>query len=55
MEVIDLAEKKAAEKEQKYKNIQKIRRYFFINKEKIDTEYEGVKFVMKCLAERQSK
>jgi hypothetical protein len=36
LEVIDLAEKKASEKETKYKNIQKVRRYFFVDNEKVD-------------------
>jgi hypothetical protein len=55
LEVIDLAEKKASEKETKYKNIQKVRRYFFIDNEKIDPNSEGVRYVMKCLQERASK
>lgn len=49
LEVIDLAEKKANEKENKYKNIQKVRRYFFIDNKIIDPNSEGVRYVMKCL------
>ncbi len=55
LDVIDLAEKKANEKESKYKNIQRVRRYFFIGKGKLDPSYEGVNFVFKCLNERKSK
>lgn len=50
IEVIDLAERKATEKETKYKNLQRVRRYFFVNSEKLDPNNEGVRFVMKCLA-----
>ena len=53
--MIDLAERKATEKETKYKNLQRVRRYFFVNSEKMDPNSEGVRFVMKCLAERRSK
>lgn len=50
MEVIDLAERKATEKETKYKTLQRVRRYFFVNSEKMDPNSEGIRFVMKCLA-----
>jgi hypothetical protein len=36
--VIDLAEGKANEKEQKYKTIQKVRRYFFVAGEKVQPD-----------------
>jgi hypothetical protein len=55
MEVIDLAERKAAEKEEKYKNIKKIRRYFFVGNKKIEPNHEGMQFVLKCLSERACK
>lgn len=55
MDIIDLAERKAAEKEQKYKNIKAIRRYFFLGSEKLEANNEGMAFVLKCLSERASK
>lgn len=53
--MIDLAERKANEKEQKYKNIQRVRRYFFVAEEKVRIDAEGLQFVLKCLDERKSK
>lgn len=55
MQVIDLANRKAEEKELKYKNIQKIRRYFFVAPQKLENNHEGVQFVLKCLSERICK
>lgn len=50
LEVIDLAERKACEKEVKYTTIQKVRRYFFVGSTKLESNNEGVQFVLKCLS-----
>jgi len=50
-----MADRKASEKEEKYKGLQKVRRYFFVDEQKVDANHDGVKFVMGCLGEKMQK
>lgn len=50
-----MADRKASEKEEKYKNLQKVRRYFFVDQQKVDANHDGVKFVLGCLGEKIQK
>ena len=47
--MIELAEKKATEKEMKYKQLKRVRRFFIVGEEKPNDSDNKVKLILNCL------
>jgi hypothetical protein len=53
-EVIELAEQKSTEKEAKYNQLKRVRRYFIVDEQKATDASNKVKLVLECLEKHKS-